>query len=183
MLTVNRSEGSRSNTLVLERNTVELTERELASKAIDELLTYEQYSVEEEHGAREEKIADLIKDIDGVSLANDDLTPTVETMKFQGKDNAEEFYNNSIEEGAFSFKLNKRGKMLIAVYSIAVALILALIVLNTGVINAIQLRLDEKAEKVASLETEYAQILEEVDVVTSDEYVIDRAVNEFNMSK
>ena len=182
MLTVNRSEGS--NTLVLERNqTTELTERELASKAIDELLTYEQYSVEDEHGAREEKIAGLIKDIDGVSLANEDLTPTFETMKFQGKDNAEPFYTDSIEEDTFSFKLNKRGKMLIAVYSIAVALILALIVLNTGVINAIQLRLDEKAEKVASLETEYAQILEEVDVVTSDEYVIDRAVNEFNMSK
>ena len=189
MVTVKRNESGRSNTLVLERtevanNTNTLSDELLAERVIDELLAVEKYDAVEDVAFVNEKISTLDREIEGFSFREEDLqTPSSTTMQFKGKESAEDFYNDSIAESSFSYKLNKKGKMLIAIYSIAVAFILALIVLNTGVINSIQARLNEKAQEVAQLQAEYAQITEELDLVSSDEYVIDKAINEYNMSK
>ena len=189
MVTVKRNESGRNNTLVLERtevssNTNALSDELLAERVIDELLAVEKYDDACDVAFVDEKISSLDKQVESFSFTHEDLqTPSSTTMQFKGKESAEDFYNNSISESSFSYKLNKKGKMLIAIYSIAVAFILALIVLNTGVINSIQARLNAKAQEVANLQAEYVQITEELDYVSSDEYVIDKAVNEYNMSK
>ncbi len=202
MLTVKRNEYERgySDVAVLERegvisgyqildesndSVIETPEetRERKSRNLDKLLNYELYKCDQAR-SEQAKLDELIKQAEGISIGGneDPLTPSSTTMQFQDKA-AEDFYQNAISEEKFTFKLNTKGKLLIAAYAIVVAVILAFIVLNTGVINTIQAKISQKSETAKALQSEYYSISTEVDKVSSDEYVINKAVNEYNMSK
>lgn len=200
MLTVKRNEfGGYSDTAVLEREdsvldyqledaptAIETPEETRARKSrnLDKIMNFEKYKVEEERLGASQKLDELIRSVDGVQLtAREDLSPSSTTMQFKNNKSAEDFYESAVNEEKFTFKLNTRGKLLIAAYAVVVAIILAFIILNTGIINSIQNKLSEKEAVVENLQSTYAQIEENIKEVSSDEYVINKAVNEYNMSK
>ena len=199
MLTVKRNEfGGYSDTAVLSEDSVlgyqileqapataETPEETRARKSrnLDKIMNFEKYQLEEERDSAPQKLDELIRSVDGVQLTSEDLAPSSTTMQFKDKKSAEDFYESAANEEKFTFKLNTRGKLLIAVYAAVVAVILAFIILNTGIINSIQNKLSEKEAMVENLQSAYAQIEENIKEVSSDEYVINKAVNEYNMSK
>ncbi|MCQ2399695.1 MAG: hypothetical protein MJ072_04225 [Clostridia bacterium] len=195
MLDVKRTdskENSNGNTMLLEKEDVfggyrlydetpvqEETEeqaRERQSRNLERILNYDKCVVEEDV-VREEKTKNLIAELNAVELTKEDLEPSSTTMQFEGRDSAEEFYNKSANEEGFTYNLNKKGKLMIAIYSVAVAVILALIVLNSGVITAIQSRIDASNSRISQLNGQYAELQQNISDVSTNDYVIDRATD------
>ena len=79
--------------------------------------------------------------------------------------------------------MNAHGKLLLAVYTIVVATILALIIINTSVLSSLKSGNAAGAERLEALRGSYEQVAEELDRVSSDEHVIDVATGEYNMVK
>ncbi len=151
-------------------------------ESCDELFATVNYDVQKERAERENLIENILNEIDGKSLTEEEIMPTSETMRYK-KTESLDLSDIEVVDDGFTFGLRKRDKMLIAVYSVVVMLILSLIVLNTGIINTIQAKLNERTESIATLTQEYSQIVNEIETVSSDDYVINKAVNEYNMSK
>ncbi len=98
-----------------------------------------------------------------VAVNEDDITPTTTTMQF-GEGEVEEMYNEMASEETdqkTGYKMTLRGKIAIALYSVAVAIIMALIIINTGVLanlssvnQSAQAELDAKMTAYQELDAE-----------------------------
>ncbi len=112
------------------------------------------------------------------TIQEDDIRPTSTTMQF-GDGEVERVYNDmnkSKEQVKDSYHLNTKGKIVVALYALAVVVILALIVLNTGLIASLKannLALSAKVEEVAF---EYTAAEEELAHISSDDYVENWAI-------
>ena len=180
-----RNENVSGNVMVAEREEIltedKINEEFAMMESCEELFGCVNYDVAQERANRELEIENILNEIDGKVVTKTDIMPTAETMRYKNE-NAESI--SYVEnEDAFTFKLKKRDKMLIGIYSVAVMLILALIVLNTGIINTIQAKLNERTQSIANLNQQYTEITREIETVSSDEYVINVAENTYNMSK
>ncbi|PWM76002.1 MAG: hypothetical protein DBX59_00205 [Bacillota bacterium] len=113
------------------------------------------------------------------------VTPSGTTMQFK-TDNVGELYNDlekqQVKENQ-KFRLNAHGKLLAAIYAIVVVTILALIIINTSVLASIRNNNAEKAAMLAEKQAQYAKVLEEYNYVSSDDYVIKQATDEYGMVK
>ena len=105
-------------------------------------------------------------------------------MQF-GDGDVSQVYNDleKSKEHKESYKLNGKGKLVVALYALAVTVILALIVLNTGLLKALDGQVSALtatyAEKSASLAAQTA----EIEAISSDAYITELAENEFGMIK
>ena len=146
---------------------------------LDRLLNYDRYSEmeAEEAAAVEDAPAEEIK-----AYSDEDIRPTTTTTQFIDGD--PQIFNDaekSKSERKSSYKLNGKGKLVIALYALVVSVILALIVLNTGVLRSL-------SRDVASLNATYsARVAEltaqsaEIANLSSEERIVDLAVNEYDM--
>ena len=63
-----------------------------------------------------------------------------------------------------------------AVYSLVVATILSLIVINSRMLKNLDNSIDNYSSQVASLNQEYTQVMEELGDVMSDDTIIEKAI-------
>ena len=87
------------------------------------------------------------------------------------------------EEAKESYKLNAKGKIIVALYALAVTVILALIIINTGVLASIKNGNNSLRAEISGLTAESEALAGRIETVSSDEYVINVAENEYNMIK
>ena len=117
-----------------------------------------------------------------VDMSDEDIRPTSTTMQF-GNDGKETVFKDMAKQKEESaYKLNGKGKLVVALYAIAVVVVLALIILNTGVLSVLSRMNSAKAETLAQKQGEVAALYEQIEEVSSDEYVIRVAEEELHMS-
>ena len=164
--------------------------RERMQRNLDRLLNYDRYAEMEktEKVAIEEKAAfEVEQSISSVSEKcsnEEDIRPTSTTMQF-GDGDVDQMYRemNSAGNAKESYRLNAKGKFFVVLYGLAVAVILALIIINTGVLVSINSRSEQKAAELSYVIGEYNERKQMRENISSDEYVSDIAENQFYMIK
>lgn len=149
--------------------------------------TNQAYSVSQAYAPAEETAfdANTTYDENVVTATDDDIRPTTTTMQF-GEGDAEPVFDDmqrQKQEQSESYRLNGKGKLVVALYAIAVALILTLIVLNTGVLAVLTKNNVETVAKLSEKVAEYNSVVEEINAASAEEYIADIAENVFGMIK
>lgn len=117
-------------------------------------------------------------------LNDEDIRPTSTTMQFGDdidgitREMNLAFEGEKEEQG---YHLNKKGKIVVLLYSLVVAVILALIVINTGVLASLTNTSTAKAEELSSTMAKYDTLKGELDSLSSPENIIDRAQQDLGM--
>ena len=119
-------------------------------------------------------------------VLNEDIMPSTTTMQFE-KANTEVYEDlrlknknkNKVEK---NYKINTKAKLLVAVYSLVVATILSLIVINSRMLKNLDNSIDNYTSQVANLNQEYTAVMDELDYAMSEENIIDKAI-EMGMEK
>ena len=109
---------------------------------------------------------------------NEDMMPSSTTMQFE-KENSEVFEDlrtKNKKRETKAYKFNTKAKLLVAVYSLVVATILSLIVINSRMLKNLDNSIDNYSSQFSTLSQEYNAVMEELDVVMSDETVIEKAI-------
>ena len=119
--------------------------------------------------------------------ASEESTPSRTTMQFVEEENLSrnplEDYRGDFElEDDRKYRINTKGKVLIAVYAIVVAAIFALIILNTRLLKSMNTTISSEKSELESLKEITVQLSEELSVVSSDEE-IERKALEMGMIK
>lgn len=132
-----------------------------------------------------EERAEEIQEIKAeASLQEDDIRPTITTMQFGDVDIDQVRAEMRTEEKERKqYRLSAKGKMAIVLYALTVVVILALIVLNTGVLSSLN---NQNLQSVAEIEEYKAQLSalnSDIETASSDQFVIDYATNELGMVK
>ena len=131
----------------------------------------------------ENTVAEQVVENRSSSVSEEDIRPTSTTMQF-GDDNVEireEMRQMSANSEESTYRLNSKGKLAVILYSIAVTVILALIVLNTGVLAKLSASNTAKAETLNALSNKLTTIQNEVDSISDSDYVINIAKNDYGM--
>ena len=151
--------------------------REKMQKNLADLLNYDRLKEVEGQEKQENK--------DVKSSQDEDIRPSSTTMQF-GDDNLSNVMmdldrQKKHEEEKNTLYLNKKGKLLLVLYSLTVAVIMALIVLNTNLLTVLNKNNVAKAEVLESKIAEFNEINAEINSVTSNEHVINVAEQEYGM--
>ena len=151
---------------------------ERMQKNLYKLLNYDRFTEEQMQDVQEEQAVVS-------SFSDEDIRPTSTTMQF-GDDNIDQIREEMKQRQAseeISYHLNAKGKIAVVLYSLVVAVILALIVLNTGILATIS---GERQNISADLDAQIAQynaIQAEIDSISNPDYIIDVAQNQYGMVK
>ena len=200
MITARRSdesmaqESSRGGVDVLERtadtyaepsyNRTESTDETKArmKSNLDRLLNYDRYSEME----AEQQVADTETESIEQSAVNaysdDDIRPTSTTTQFVDGD--PQIFNDaekSKSERKVSYRLNGKGKLVVAMYALVVTVILALIVLNTGVLKTLTTDIATLDEKYRAQASAVAAQAAEIAEISSDAHIAQVAESELGM--
>ncbi len=155
-------------------------------KNLQKLLNYDRYN-NENMSVVEDSTENVTKDTTNEvvnvkpNLTDEDIKPSSTTLQFGDASfqNVAKDLNRQKNESKTTYKLSSKGKLLIVLYSLAVTVILALIILNTGALANL------KNDKMANVETlnrvveEYNYAKEDRIAFSSNENVIDIAINEY----
>ena len=111
-----------------------------------------------------------------VVMQEEDYRPTITTMQF-GDVDPESIHAEmkSHEEEKKEYRLSGKGLIAVVMYALTVVVILALIILNTGIISSLN---KSNADSFATLNEkrmEYQMLNSEIDSISSNDYVIDKA--------
>ncbi len=196
MVTTRRSTEMESKTFdsASNRGGVDLLERPRALEQVDQteansseqsermrqnlynLLNYDRFT-EENMQVSEVEVAQ-----EAVDFADEDIRPTSTTMQF-GDDieqiREEMKKSEEVEEG--SYHLNAKGKIAVILYSLVVTVILALIVLNTGILATFTSKEKAISANLEAKVMEYNQVMNNVESISSPDYIIDVAQNQYGM--
>ncbi len=178
------TEGMTGGTATLERSTRaqeiapqddRAEEVERRRRNLERLLNYEVY---EERDAVEEApvVSQTTTVAPEASVNEEDIRPSTTTMQF-GDGEVEEMFNEmpSETEEKSSYKLTLRGKIAIALYSVAVVIIMALIVLNTGVLAKLSSSTEIAQAELNALSTQVEMQQAEIASISDDAYVLENA--------
>ncbi len=201
MITTRRSDGfvntenARGGVDVLERKTMTSSEAVPArEESMDEakarmqrnlnrLLNYDRYSEMEAEAQAAAVIDAPIEQVaEPVARSEEDIRPTTTTTQFIDGD--PQIFNDaekSKEDRKSAYKLNSKGKLVVVLYALVVTVILALIVLNTGVLKSLSkdiaaLDATYKAQ-VSAVAAQQAEIAE----ISSDAYISEIAESDYGM--
>ena len=149
---------------------------ERMQKNLYKLMNYDRFAEQQMQDAQEEVAVS--------SFSDEDIRPTSTTMQF-GDDNIdqirEEMRQKQVEEA--SYHLNAKGKIAVVLYSLVVAVILALIVLNTNVLATVSAERKSISAELNAHVTQYNAIQTEIDNISNPDYIIDVAENQYGMVK
>ncbi len=141
------------------------------------LLNYDRFN--------EEQMQDVQEEVAISSFSDEDIRPTSTTMQF-GDDNIdqirEEMRQKQVEEES-SYHLNAKGKIAVVLYSLVVAVILALIVLNTNILATVSAERKSVSADLDAHMAQYNAIQTEIDSISNPDYIIDVAENQYGMVK
>ena len=184
---------------VNEADDLKVSERARISQNLDLLMNYEKYLDQKEEPVKAEapvkakaeapaapyfapERAQTVE-IPEKTAAAEDLKPSSTTMQFTETDMDTLYQDLQQEEESKGYYLNAKGKLMIALYALVVVAIMALIIINTSVLSALNLSFREKSESLAALQSRYEEMNRELDEISSDEHVIEIAEDEYNMIK
>ena len=175
--------SERGNVAVLERENAVNTERtesiedvrERMKRNLDMILNYDKPAevVSEP--------APVVEEVE-VSVAeaqDEDIRPTTTTMQF-GDADVNQMFNELKEHEKTEQKVSGKTKFVVALYAIAVAIVFALIIINTGVLSVIKSKSELKQAELESIIAEYNAVSEDL-AKLDDDYVVNVAVNELGM--
>ena len=193
MITARRSDGivasdnARGGVDVLERasanyaeTTSDHTESMEETKArmqrnLDRLLNYDRYAaMEAEEVAAAEEKAETEQKVKAYS--DDDIRPTTTTTQFIDGD--PQVFNDaekSKDVQKSTYRLNGKGKLVVVMYALVVTVILALIVLNTGVLRSLSKEVSALEESYNAQLSALSQQSAEIAEMSSAEHVIPMA--------
>ena len=160
-----------------------LQAKERMQRNLDKLLNYDRYaeiSAEETQVETEEVVQEVS------SMQDEDIMPSPTTMQF-GDDN----FDNVIQDlkaqqesvVTSSPKRASKGKLVAILYALAVTVVLALIIINTGVLSRLESANTAKTEALNEKIEQYRVLNEEIDGISSNEYIEDFVKNEYGMVK
>lgn len=158
-----------------------LSDTERMKKNLEYLMNYDKYITEES----QQEIAmssvvvedkEVVEMQDVQACDQQDLQPSSTTMQF-AENNMQELYGDmkndeKLEKG---FHLTTKHKVMIAIYSVVVTIIMSLIILNTTVLSNLGNKVEQKAAQVAELKAQYQTLKEDIADISSDEYIIGKA--------
>ena len=162
--------------------TEDLSEAKERRKNLDKLLNYDRYSEQVETVS---EVVDSVAVAAPAAFSDEDIRPTSTTMQF-GDADLEQMYkemNRASEQTSEGYKLNTKGKIVVAIYAVIVTLIFALIVVNTGVLTVLSRANEVKAGELAEKQAEFSALTSEIESISSNEYVLEVAQNELGMVK
>ncbi|MBE5737731.1 MAG: hypothetical protein E7348_04955 [Clostridiales bacterium] len=150
---------------------------ERMQKNLDRLLNYDRYTAQQMQIQEEQRKCKNVSD--------EDFRPTSTTMQF-GDDSIEEIREemnkrqSAVDE---IYTINKKGKIAIVLYSLVVAVVMALIVLNTGLLANLNAESQTAYNNYSNAMAEYNQIVSQIEDISSPEHVLNVAQNEYGMIK
>ena len=119
-----------------------------------------------------------------ITLQEEDIRPTVTTMQFGDADiDTMRAEMRTQEKEKKQYRLSGKGKMAIVLYALTVVVILALIVLNTGVLSSLNNKNLQSAQALEEVSAQYNALNQEIETASADQTVIDYATNQLNMVK
>ena len=150
---------------------------------LDRLLNYDRYSeLEAEKNAAAEYATQTETQTTAAAYSDEDIRPTTTTTQFIDGD--PQIFNDaakSKEVENVGYKLNAKGKVVVVLYALVVTVILALIVLNTGILKSLSADINSLSEtyavKASAVQAQNALIAE----VSSPEHIVQIAENELGM--
>lgn len=173
-------------------------ERDLRRKNLDRIMNYDRYAaiqaeeraavkVEEPvTGFAPEKTATRVEEPKTAvapekATAKEDITPTSTTMQFGDGDTSKVYNDLERSKESQGYKLNAKGKLVLVLYSLVVAVILALIVINTGVLKSLDR--DISALNVAYIESsvKVAAQASEIESISAESHIVEIVENEYGM--
>lgn len=149
---------------------------------LEKLLNYDRYA--EQMSAPTASVETKVE-TEKAALAEEDIRPTSTTMQFGDDIDQIRREMNRAQEQTHeeSYHLNKRGKLVVTLYALVVTVILALIVLNTGVLANLSAQSANKAAQLEATVARYEAIQDELEAMTDADYIIDIAQNQYGMVK
>ena len=172
-----RLEEKYSTAVTVGDNTQEAEERR---RNLDKLLNYDRYT--EQASVVEEKEVEQATIVNSSSLSDEDIRPTSTTMQFGDDiDQIRKEMNRADTVEKEGYHLNSKGKLIVTLYALAVTVILALIVLNTGVLAKLSSVQEAKAVELNDAITRYEAIQQDIIEMSSKEHIINVAQNEYGM--
>lgn len=146
-------------------------------KNLNDLLNYDRYSAEVKEQETVAVEAEAVIEEKNVSAVNDeDCKPTATTLQFgQDIDIIREDMKATREENDVSIKLNKKGKIVLVMYALVVTVIMALIVINTGVLASLGGMRENKTAELNTVMEKYSAIQTEIENISSDDYIANKA--------
>lgn len=142
------------------------------------LLNYDRFNAEQMQ-------AEEVKEETVVAVADEDFRPTSTTMQF-GDDNIDEIreeMKQSEHSEVATYHLNSKGKVVVLLYSLVVTVILALIVLNTGLLARLGTESNKAYAEYATAVNEYNAVMTNIENISSPDYIINVAQNDYGMVK
>lgn len=152
--------------------------RKRMQRNLDKLLNYDKIQEEVAEPVVEKVEAVVGQQIcEEVSLQEEDIRPTLTTMQFGDVDADTMRAEMRTEQttSTASFALSGKGKIALVLYSLAVVVIMALIVLNTGILSSLGKINQANAQTLNDKKAEYSALCEQIESISSDEYVIEQA--------
>ena len=114
----------------------------------------------------------------------EDIRPTSTTLQF-GDGNGEKLLkdlNVSHEvSDTKSYRLSSKGRLAVVLYSLIVAVVLAFVIVNTGILASLDTSASDKSATLNDAMNDYNVVQEKVDSISDNNYVIDVAQNELGM--
>ena len=157
---------AQANSVVEDTDLSEAQER--MRKNLNDLLNYDRFT---EENVAESIVTDSVQIMER-DFADEDIRPTSTTMQFG--DDIDSIRQEMNQESAqkTSYRLNNKGKVALVLYSLVAMVILALIILNTGVLANLSNVKAAKVEQLSSLKQEYALQQENIAEISDPDYVI-----------
>ena len=141
---------------------------------LEKLLNYDRYAE-----MQDEKVAEVVA-VEAPSFADEDIRPTSTTMQFGDDQVRKDMVKDTCAEH-HSYHLNKSGKIVVALYALAVTVLMALIVLNTGVLAKLSAKAQAKEMQLNEAIASYNTLRNEVEQMTDSARILDIAQNELGM--
>lgn len=140
------------------------------SDNFDRIMHYDTYN-------RTDAVKERNQTVSGfVSGVNYDATPSSTTMQFERMNRAEIYQDYRAESSyATQTKVRATAKLAVVVLALIVALLSALVIFNTSLLNNMNGVIDGKLSEVKTLQREYDALREELYEVSNDETIIDKA--------
>ncbi|MBE5754842.1 MAG: hypothetical protein E7340_05895 [Clostridiales bacterium] len=160
---------------VVENATATYSDQESRIKSnLDKLLNYDKYAPTVSSTA-EEAVSKVVAQAS--TLADEDIRPTSTTMQFgEDIDQITRDMSRSAAVAQDSYQINKKGKVAVMLYALVVTVILALIILNTGVLASLSSTAEQKAAEFSAIKSEASALAAENEYLQSNERIVEEAM-------
>ncbi len=114
------------------------------------------------------------------NAAEEDITPTSTTIQYRTDLYRDE--QREVTEEKKGHALTAKGKLLMAVYAVVVVVVLALIIINTSVLNTLDSAVAEREQQLNAMVAQAQELDDRIDYLTDPDTIIQRAEDELHMT-